>query len=136
MSEPSGGKSPTFGQGFRWEGDDPRLLLKAIDAAFDYRGDVTLLLRDGEELQGYVFNRNATAARPFLQIFPANGTGSRNVLYQDLRGIAFSGRDPASGKSWEAWLKKYQARKEAQAEEQSTAEEPEAFGLYPEALDS
>jgi hypothetical protein len=108
----------------------------AIDAAFDYRGDVTLLFRDGGELEGYVFNRDAKAQQPFLQIFPASGAAARIVLYQDLRGIAFSGRDTASGKSWESWLKKYQARKAAEAQGESPQERTESFGLYPEALDS
>ena len=128
MMEP--GSTPSFGQGSRWEGDDPEMLAAAIEAAFDYRGDVTLLLRDGGEIQGYVSNRDARAPEPYLHIFPSDGSALRTLLYRGLRGVAFTGRDTASGKSWETWLKKYKAKKEAEARGEKT----QPLGLFPEIL--
>ncbi|MBM4124733.1 MAG: hypothetical protein FJ246_07255, partial [Nitrospira sp.] len=48
----------------------PRELAEAVEQAFDYRGDVTLKLRSGETIEGYLFNRIATGSRPPLQVFP------------------------------------------------------------------
>jgi hypothetical protein len=129
-SEVPGG-APRFSQGFRWEGDDPSLLAGVIDAAFDYRGDVTLYLRDGRAVHGYLFNRDGDASEPFADVIPAAGGPRLRVFYRDLRGIAFSGKDPASGKSWETWVKKYHARNAAEAR----GERAESVDLFPETLD-
>jgi hypothetical protein len=118
-------------RGFRWEGDDPDQLREVVEAAFDYRGDVTLLLRGGGELEGYLSNRETGAPEPFVEVFPAKGGGKRRVLFRELRGLAFSGKDTASGKSWETWVKKWKAKKEAEARGEKVAD----IGLFPEELD-
>jgi hypothetical protein len=118
-------------QGFRWEGDDPDLLRRVIEAAFDYRGDVTVALRSGGELRGYLANRDDRCAEPFLDLFPADGSPRRRVLYRDVRGVEFSGKDTASGKSWETWLNKWRAKKEAEARGERVGD----ISLYPESLD-
>ena len=92
----------------------PADLAEAVELAFDYRGDVTLELTSGEQLAGYVFNREATGPRPMLQIFPESG-GMREVPYADIVAIAFSGEDTASGKSWEAWAAKKESERRADA---------------------
>jgi hypothetical protein len=33
------------------------------------------------------------------------------IPYADIAALAFSGRDPAAGKSWEAWVRKYWEKK-------------------------
>src|SRR2546422_5435272 len=130
MGPAEGGKR--FGQGARYEGDDPEALSAAIEAAFDYRGDVTLLLRTGAQIQGYLSNRNREASEPFVEMFPADGSKPQRIPYRLVRGISFTGRDTAAGKSWETWLKKYRAKKEAEAR----GEKGESLGLFPEALES
>ena len=105
---------PSYTQGFHWEGDDDKVLEAALDAAFGYRGNVTLFTREGEEITCYLFNRDADGAEPSVEIFPVEG-GRRRVLYAQIRGISFSGKDTAAGKSWETWLKKYNAKKAAEA---------------------
>ena len=35
------------------------------------------------------------------------------VAYADIAGLEFTGRDPAEGKSWAAWVKKYFEKKAA-----------------------
>ena len=35
------------------------------------------------------------------------------VRYADVAQLAFTGRDMADGRSWEAWIKKYAERKAA-----------------------
>jgi len=76
-----------------------------VDRAFDYRGDVTVVTMSDRELVGYVYNRDARAAEPFLQMFDADG-GSHMLRYSDIRAIRFTGRDTAAGTSYEAWLRR------------------------------
>jgi hypothetical protein len=90
-------------------------LASIVDLAFDYRGNVTLVMQDGSEQRGYVFNREARAAEPFLQIFDEEGRGPITIPYAQLRGIRFSGRDTAAGTSWKAWVERREAGKRAGA---------------------
>lgn len=122
---------PAYGPGAVWEGDDPLERRRALEAAFDYRGDVTLRLSDGSELVGYIANRDAREPDPFVEIFPRDGGARRAVSYSAIQGIAFSTKDPASGKSWEAWVKRWKAKKEAEARGEKIGD----VSLYPEKLE-
>jgi hopanoid biosynthesis associated radical SAM protein HpnH len=85
-------------------------LADGIEQAFDYRGDVTVTLRTGERLEGYIFDRDRAASR--MRIL--NKAGQRvTVKYADVAQLSFTGRDMADGRSWEAWVKKYAERKAA-----------------------
>ena len=125
------GESPRFGQGAHYEGQDPEILAQALETAFDYRGNVTLRLGGGEEVKGFVANRDRAAPEPYVEIFPADGSEKRRILYGSIEGVAFTGRDTAAGKSWETWVKKYREKKEAEAR----GEKRESIGLYPEEID-
>lgn len=81
-------------------------LERIIDLAFDYRGDTTVVLTDGTELPGYVFNRNADAGEPFIQMFDADGAGPRAIPYSRIRTIRFTGRDTAAGNSYALWRRR------------------------------
>jgi hypothetical protein len=87
---------------------------EALEKAFDYRGDVTLTQKDGTKIEGYIFDRvgGATLSASFVRILAKNGGGRAKIAYSDIAGLAFSGRDPAAGKSWEAWVKKYWEKKQ------------------------
>jgi len=54
----------------------------------------------------------ATLSASFVRILPKNGSNRVKIAYSDIAALAFSGRDPAAGKSWEAWVKKYWEKKE------------------------
>ena len=85
-------------------------LADAIEQAFDYRGDVTVTLRTGDRLEGYIFDRDRAAS--IVRIM--NKAGQRvTVKYVDVAQLSFTGRDMADGRSWEAWVKKYAERKAA-----------------------
>jgi len=84
----------------------PEELRAAVAQAFEYRGDVTLTLRDGTKIAGYVFNCEAVAAEPYLQIFPADKDEKVKVLYKDIAGVAFTGQDLAAENSWAAYIAK------------------------------
>ena len=91
------------------------MLAEVVDRAFDYRGDVTLVLDDGRELVGYLFNRNRDAAEPFVQMFERESPGPSSIPYAEIRTIRFTGKDTAAGKSYEAWLRRKTERPTATA---------------------
>ena len=79
-------------------------LERVIDLAFDYRGNVTIVRADGTETVGYVSNRDARAAYPFVELFDERGDGPFKLRYGEIANIKFTGKDTAAGKSWEAWV--------------------------------
>jgi len=103
-------------------------LRSALEQAFDYRGDVTITRKDGTQIEGYIFDRIAgsTLAASFVRLLPKDSNQRLKIAYADIAALAFSGRDPAAGRSWDAWVRKYWAKK-------STGE-GEAT-LQPESLD-
>jgi hypothetical protein len=103
-------------------------LRAALEEAFDYRGDVTITRKDGSRVEGYVFDRRsgATLADSVVRVIPQYGSGKVAIPYSDIAGLAFTGRDTAAGKSWEAWVRKYWEKKAAGEKE---------IGLEPEALE-
>ncbi|HET8580738.1 MAG TPA: hypothetical protein VFL31_07045 [Nitrospiraceae bacterium] len=96
-------------------------LAEAVEQAFDYRGDVTLELTSGVKVEGYVFNRCPTGPRPFLQLFPRQEPGAIEIPYTNVTAIAFTGKDTASGKSWEAWVAKKESQRRAEADQAEAA---------------
>lgn len=99
---------------FRPSNDSERR--QAVEVAFDYRGDVTLELTSGEQIEGYIYNRDSSAAPPVLQLFPKGRPGTRLIPYADVVAIAFTGEDTASGKSWGAWVRKKESERKAEAD--------------------
>ncbi|HWY42192.1 MAG TPA: hypothetical protein VNX66_01750 [Candidatus Sulfotelmatobacter sp.] len=100
----------------------------ALEKAFDYRGDVTLTKKDGNKLEGYIFDRvtGANLSTSFIRILPKDSTSRQKIAYSDIAALVFSGRDPAAGKSWEAWVKKYWEKK---------ASGGQGGSLHPDALE-
>ncbi len=89
--------------------------IEGIDKAFDYRGDVTITLHN-EQVQGYIFNREATAVPPRIQVFIKGEENPRIIPYADVMAIAFTGKDTADGKSWDAWVSKKESERQAEAD--------------------
>ena len=86
-------------------------LVGVIEQAFDYRGDVTVVRSSGEELVGYLFNRNRDVAEPFVQVFPSTGADAVTIPIADIRTIRFTGKDTAAGTSYAAWVRRKEAAK-------------------------
>jgi hypothetical protein len=85
----------------------------ALEKAFDYRGDITLTLKDNSKIEGYLFDRTTgpSLAASFVRILPKDSTQKVKIAYADIAALAFTGRDTAAGKSWEAWVGKYWEKK-------------------------
>ena|SRR5258706_14786146 len=101
----------------------------ALEKAFDYRGDVTLTLRDGSIIEGYLFDRRsdgATLNECTASIFLKDQDEKRTVKYGEIARVEFTGKDTAHGKSFETWMKKYFEKKAAGETN---------IGLEPETLD-
>jgi hypothetical protein len=116
-------------QGRVWEASSEEELREGLEKAFDYRGDVTIHLKNGGTVEGYIFDRRSgpTLAESCVRLFPKGDPNKVAVPYSEIRGLAFTGRDTAAGKSWEAWLKKYWEKKLAGERN---------IELKPESLDS
>lgn len=102
-------------QGLAIETANEEELRVVLEQAFDYRGDVTIALKDGTKVEGYIFDRQTgrSLADSFVRVIPADRNVKISIAYFDIAGLAFTGRDAAAGKSWEAWVKKYMERKAA-----------------------
>jgi hypothetical protein len=98
-----------------------------IEKAFDYRGDVTLTRKDGTQFTGYLFDRRAgkTLNDSVIRLMLASSNERPAISYSDISAIAFTGRDTAAGKSYEAWVKKYWEKRAAG--EKNISIEPEAL---------
>jgi hypothetical protein len=100
----------------------------ALEKAFDYRGDVTLTLKDNSKIEGYIFDRlsGASLAASFVRVLPKDSNQRVKISYAEIAALAFTGRDTAAGNSWEAWVQKYWEKK-------ATGESN--LSLEPESLD-
>ena len=100
----------------------------ALEKAFDYRGDVSITLKSGEKIDGYIFDRRSgkSLTDSVVRLYPRSGNQKIAVAYGDIAALAFTGKDTAAGKSWEAWMKKYQEKKAAGEKN---------IGLQPEVLE-
>jgi hypothetical protein len=103
-------------------------LREALEKAFDYRGDVTITRKDGSRIEGYLFDRRtgANLHESLVRIIPKSSREKVSVSYAEIAALAFTGRDTAAGKSWEAWIRKYWEKK---------AKGEQNIGLEPEFLE-
>ena len=88
---------------------------QALEKAFDYRGDVTITRKNGSKVEGYIFDRRTgkTLSDSIVRLYPKDSSDKLSVPYSDIAALAFTGRDTAAGKSFEAWVKKYWEKKAA-----------------------
>jgi len=103
-------------------------LREALEKAFDYRGDVMITRKDGAKIEGYIFDRvmGKNLVDSFVRLLPKDSNQRVKITYAEIAGLAFTGRDTAAGKSWEAWVKRYWEKKEKGAG---------GLSLEPESLD-
>jgi len=101
-------------QGWIPELAGPEEIRGALEKAFDYRGDVTITLKSGMKIEGYVFDRRAGGPaldQCLVRMIPKEGHERIAIRYSDIARLEFTGRDTAAGKSFELWLKRYHEKK-------------------------
>ena len=91
----------------------PGALKAQIEAAFDYRGHVTVRLKDGTAVEGFLYNRQYDNARlpedNYVDLMVKNSEERKRLPIAALESIALTGEDTAAGKSYADYLKKKQA---------------------------
>ena len=117
----------------RLEGWIPELareedIRQALEKAFDYRGDVSITCKDGRKLEGYLFDRRtgSTLSNSVVRIIPSSAREKLSIPYSEIAALKFSDRDPAAGKSFDAWVRKYWEKRAAGEKN---------IGIEPEKLD-
>lgn len=133
---PSPSSSPYSSfEGHVFEITSPEKLKEALTLAIDYRGDVTLDLKDGTSLEGFIYrvdesaNKNGSHSEnqpSVVYLFAKTGAKTSDSITVDahaIKAIRFTGEDTAFGKSWEEWTKKSQAQKQKEAEAQKRQSE-------------
>ncbi|MCX5641176.1 MAG: hypothetical protein NT059_10260 [Planctomycetota bacterium] len=82
---------------------------RAFDEAFEYRGDITLMLTDGSRVDCYLFDRRpgATLADSLVRVMESGGGEKRSISYSQIARLEFTGKDTAAGKTWENWVRRY-----------------------------
>ncbi len=93
------------------DGSDRELLRAAVRRAVDFRGDVTIHTRAGVAILGYAFDAQLDGAHECIRVLPPDSNTRTTVLLADIRTLAFTGKDAASGKSFENWIRRYAAKK-------------------------
>ena len=99
----------------------------ALEKAFSYRGDITLTLKNGEQIEPVL---TGGRGRPWpthgCADFAPNAPEKRKLSYAEIARLEFTGKDRAAGKHWEDWVKKYNEKKAAGEKN---------IGLVPDALE-
>ena len=82
---------------------------QSLRSAFEYRGDVTLEMQDGDSVEGYVSNLRDSE----LELWNRGATSVKRIPIDQIRRVEFTGKDTADGRSWETWMKKQEAEASA-----------------------
>lgn len=107
-------------QGSSVDGSDATALREAVELALHYRGDVTITRRSNAlPIEGYIFDCQHAAgagkadANLVIRMIPRDTDDRVRIPFSDIATLAFTGKDTASGKSFENWIKKYAQKKMA-----------------------
>ena len=102
-------------------------IFNAFEKAFDYRGDIVITRKDGDKIEGYIFDRKTgkSLEDSTVRLYPATSNEKLSIRYAEIARLEF-GKDRAAGKHWEAWVAKYNEKKAAGEKN---------IGIEPESLD-
>ncbi|MBI3554234.1 MAG: hypothetical protein HY077_17185 [Elusimicrobia bacterium] len=89
-------------------------LERQIEAAYDFRGHVTITLKDGAKVEGFIFNRqfkNPKLKRDnFIEVVMKGSGDKKEFDIAGLESVALTGEDCAEGNSYANYLKKKAAQ--------------------------
>lgn len=104
--------------------NDANELRDAIRRAVDYRGDVTIRRIDGRVVEGFAFDaRLDGSSDECIRVLPADAAEREVVRLSEIESVSLSGKDAASGRTWESWIRRY-AEKKLAGEVASIESEP------------
>ncbi|MCX6934930.1 MAG: hypothetical protein NTZ01_01840 [Verrucomicrobia bacterium] len=95
---------------------DPASRQKALQTAFDYRGDVTLDLHGGKKIIGFIFRYDEKPDEVHLFVLHGKDSVSQIIKASTVTSIHFTGEDTAFGKSWDNWTTKAENERLKEAE--------------------
>jgi hypothetical protein len=100
-------------QGMVVRADDPAVLRHAIELAFHYRGDVTITRQPrGDAIEGYLFDRRVDdAGELIVRMIPKDSDACVTIPFIEITSLVCTGKDTASGKTFENWIRKYAEKK-------------------------
>lgn len=94
------------------DADEAARLGDAIARAVDYRGDVTIELKDGRQVVGFAFDLSKRADQcPVVRVLHTDSDRRESIPLDAIALVRFTGKDAASGKTWENWLRRYAQKK-------------------------
>jgi len=66
-----------------------------IEAAYDFRGHVTLTLNDGKAVEGFLFNRELAPLKgePYVEMIPKDSDQRLRFAAADVKSVALTGKD-------------------------------------------
>jgi hypothetical protein len=101
--------------GWKPELSDEHALRSALARALDYRGDVRITTADGRQVSGYLFDCAFKASLEASTVrLLCEGSDTPVTIHCDrIASLSFDERDPAAGKSWETWLRRYAEKRAA-----------------------
>ena len=85
---------------------------ESLRVAFEYRGNVTLLLDDDSRVDGYLSNLTDDAIRLWCR----GETDQLEIPIRHIKHVELTGRNTASRNSWQTWMKKQEAAQAAATE--------------------
>jgi hypothetical protein len=87
-------------------------LREAIRRAVDYRGDVTVVRTDGGAIEGFAFDACLDgSADECVRLLAPEASRPEVVRLAEIESVSLSGKDAATGRSWESWIRRYAERK-------------------------
>jgi hypothetical protein len=80
--------------------------------AVDFRGDVTIVCIDGRRVEGFAFDAKLDGSDEDCVRLLAQGSDARIAIrLREIESIECTGKDAASGRTWENWIKRYAEKK-------------------------
>ena len=66
-----------------------------IEAAYDFRGHITLTLKDGTVVEGFLFNRETEPLKgePYVEVLRKDSDERLRFASQDVKSVALTGKD-------------------------------------------
>lgn len=75
--------------------DVSKNVAEQIEAAYDYRGHVTLTLNDGKVVEGFLFNREVAPLKgePYVEMIRKDSDERLRFAARDVKSVAITGKD-------------------------------------------